>query len=121
MAVMAGVYNIVTENDSPWRDTFTFYNGTGTTKAIRNLTNFSAFMDIYNKDVIGDSILATFATGEDGELTITGASGILSVDVPRETIVSLQGYNMRYELHLQDDSAETPAPQRELKGDFRLV
>lgn len=86
-----------------WAKTLICYSGATTSTPVRNLTGYTADMEVRSSDGTLAARISTTA-GSNGSITITGASGSIALLISAAHMGTLSPGLYRYELRLVDGS-----------------
>lgn len=99
-----------------WAKTLTCYSGATTSTPVRNLTGYTADMEIRDGEGVLAARISTTA-GTHGSITINGAAGTIALLFYTSHFATLSAGLYRYELRLVDGSGND---QKLLTGKFEI-
>lgn len=108
---IAGTYNIIADQGATFQRTITWKDSTG---ALVNLTAYTARMQV--RSIVSSSTVALDLTTENGRITLGGAAGTITLNVPASAMDDVAGGSYAYDLELVSGATVT----RLLMGSFTV-
>ena len=114
---MAGTYNITADQGATFLLTVT-WTTPGATPSPVDLTNFSAHMQVRTQ--LGAAGTVLDLSTQDGTITLGGAQGTISINIPAEMMAQVAAGSYRYDLNVSSSDA-TPIVTKLIAGSFKVT